>query len=73
MRGGTRLYSRLAPLQMWAIEDAGMPTLGMKSVLDEQEKELGSLSTEVQQFITTDVAAVNQRAQQLGLSYVIVK
>jgi photosystem II stability/assembly factor-like uncharacterized protein len=73
MRGGTRLYSRLAPLQMWAIEDAGLPTQGMKSVLDEQEKELASLASEVQQFLTQDVASVNQRAAQLGLAYVIVK
>jgi photosystem II stability/assembly factor-like uncharacterized protein len=73
MRGGTRLYSRLAPLQMWAIEDAGLPTAGMKSVLDEQEKELAALTGEVQQFITADVGALNQRAQSLGLSYVIVK
>jgi hypothetical protein len=25
MRGGTRLYSRLAPLQMWAVEAEGPP------------------------------------------------
>src|SRR5262249_19227440 len=37
MRGGTRLYSRLAPLQMWAIEAAGAPTAGMQHVLEQQE------------------------------------
>ena len=73
MRGGTRLYSRLAPLQMWAVEAEGAPTLGMKSVLEEQEQELAHLTTDVQQFITQDVAAVNERARQLGLAYVIVK
>jgi photosystem II stability/assembly factor-like uncharacterized protein len=73
MRGGTRLYSRLAPLQMWAIEDEGLPTLGMKTVLEEQENELASLAGEIQQFVTQDVVAVNQRAQQLGLAYIIVK
>jgi DNA-binding transcriptional MerR regulator len=73
MRGGTRLYSRLAPLQMWAVEDEGLPTLGMKTVLEEQEQELEALSAEVRRFITQDVAAVNQRAAQLGLAYVIVK
>jgi photosystem II stability/assembly factor-like uncharacterized protein len=73
MRGGTRLYSRLAPLQMWAIEDAGLPTMGMKSVLEEQEQELTALSSEVRQFISGDIGALNQRAQQLGLGYVIVK
>ena len=40
MRGGTRLYSRLAPLQMWAVEAEGPPTAGMTQVLDGQEKEL---------------------------------
>jgi hypothetical protein len=73
MRGGAHLYSRLAPLQMWAVEDAGTPTLGMKSVLEEEEQELASLAAEVQQFVSGDVASVNQRAQQLGLAYVIVK
>jgi photosystem II stability/assembly factor-like uncharacterized protein len=73
MRGGTRLYSRLAPLQMWAIEDEGLPTLGMNTVLEEQENELASLAGEIQQFVTQDVVAVNQRAQQLGLAYIIVK
>ena len=26
MRGGARLYSRLSPLQMWALESNGAPT-----------------------------------------------
>ena len=42
-RGGTRLYSRLSPLQMWAVEGDGMPTRGMQQVLEEQEKELAQL------------------------------
>src|SRR5262249_6696459 len=40
MRGGTKLYSRLAPLQMWAVEADGAPTAGMQQVLQEQEAEL---------------------------------
>ena len=35
MRGGARLYSRLSPLQMWAIESNGAPTAGMTQVLAE--------------------------------------
>ena len=46
MRGGTRLYSRLAPLQMWAIDAEGPPTAGMTQVLEAQEKELADLDRE---------------------------
>ncbi len=73
MRGGTRLYSRLSPLQMWSIEAAGAPTAGMTQVLTEQEKELVTLEAETKQFLSTDVASINQRASQLGLAYVILK
>lgn len=73
MRGGTRLYSRLAPLQMWSIEAAGPPTAGMTQVLAEEEKELTGLEAETKQFLSTDVASINQRASQLGLAYVILK
>jgi photosystem II stability/assembly factor-like uncharacterized protein len=73
MRGGTRLYSRLAPLEMWAVEAGGTPTTGMQQVLEQQEKELAALTAEAQQFITGDVASINQRATQLALPFVIVK
>jgi photosystem II stability/assembly factor-like uncharacterized protein len=73
MRGGARLYSRLAPLQMWAIESAGPPTAGMTQVLAEQEGELETLGTETQQLLSGDLAKINQRATQLNLPFVIVK
>jgi hypothetical protein len=73
MRGGTRLYSRLAPLQMWAIEAEGSPTAGMKQVLDEQEKELDALSGETDQFVKKDVAQLNERATKLAMPFVDVK
>jgi len=73
MKGGTRLYSRLAPLQMWAVEASGPPTAGMTQVLAEQEKELAALEQEAKQFFSTDVANVNQRASQLGLGYVVLR
>jgi hypothetical protein len=73
MRGGTRLYSRLSPLQMWSIEAAGAPTAGMTQVLGEQEKELAALETETKQFVSSDVVSINQRASQLGLAYVVLK
>jgi photosystem II stability/assembly factor-like uncharacterized protein len=73
MRGGARLYSRLSPLQMWALESNGAPTAGMTQVLTEQEKELAALETETKQFISGDVAKINHRATQLNLPFVITK
>ena len=71
MRGGTRLYSRLAPLQMWAIESDGPPTGGMLEVLEGQESELAALQRETQAFVATDVAAINAAAARLALPFVI--
>jgi hypothetical protein len=73
MKGGTRLYSRLAPLEMWAIEAEGVPTAGMQQVLEAEEQELAGLADQTRQFVTGDVAAINQRASQLGLPFVIVR
>ena len=72
MRGGTRLYSRLSPLLMWAIEGEAAPTTGMKQVVEEQEKELDQLERETQAFLKQDVAAINAAAAKLGLGYVVV-
>jgi hypothetical protein len=72
MRGGTRLYSRLAPLEMWAIEAEGVPTQGMQQVLQDQEQELASLAAETNQFMSRDVAAINQQAAQLGVAFITI-
>jgi hypothetical protein len=45
----------------------------MTQVLAEEEKELTGLEAETKQFLSTDVASINQRASQLGLAYVILK
>jgi hypothetical protein len=71
MRGGTRLYSRLSPLQMWAVEGEGAPTQGMQQVLAEQEKELAQLTREAEAFMAKEVAAVNTAAAKLSLPFVI--
>jgi photosystem II stability/assembly factor-like uncharacterized protein len=73
MRGGTRLYSRLVPLQMWAVEADSPPTAGMTQVLDVQEKELAELEQETRSFLEEDVGTLNDTASRLGLSYVVVK
>ena len=57
---------------MWAIEAAGMPTAGIQQVLQQQEQELATIAGETQQFLSGEVAALNQRASQLGLPFVIV-
>jgi hypothetical protein len=72
MRGGTRLYSRLAPLLMWSLDAEAPPTAGMLQVLEEQEKELAALETESKAFVSGDVAAINAQASKLGLAFVIV-
>jgi hypothetical protein len=71
MRGGTRLYSRLSPLQMWAIEGEGAPTAGMVQVLKEQEAELATLEKATQAWISAEVAPLNQRAEKLGIPFVV--
>src|SRR5258708_2663371 len=73
MRGGARLYSRLSPLQMWALESSGAPTAGMAQVLGEQERELAALESETQQFLSGDVEKINKGATQLNLPFVIIK
>ena len=71
MRGGTKLYSRLSPLQMWAIQAEGAPTAGMLQVLKEQETELAELERAAQSWVTTEVAALNQQAEKLGIQFVV--
>jgi hypothetical protein len=73
MRGGTRLYSRLAFLQMSIVEAEAAPTVGMTQVLAEEEKDLTALEAETRQFFTGDVAKINQRAAQLNVPFVIMR
>ena len=73
MRGGTKLYSRLSPLQMWAIEGEGAPTDGMRQVLGEQEQEMETLARDTDAFFSGDIAALNDGAAALRLPFVIVR
>jgi len=70
-RGGTRLYSRLSPLQMWAVEGDGLPTRGMQQVLTEQEKELAQFERETDGLIEKEVFNINALAAKLRLGFVI--
>jgi hypothetical protein len=73
MRGGTRLYSRLSPLEAWAVEAEGTPTAGMTHVLEEQEKELASLESETRTFLGQDVARINDAAAKLNVPFVVTQ
>ena len=73
MRGGTRLYSRLAPLHDWAVESEGAPTSGMTQVLEAQENELTQLERETRNFLEEEIGTLNAQAARLGLSFVIVR
>jgi photosystem II stability/assembly factor-like uncharacterized protein len=72
MKGGTRLYSRLAPLYSWAHEADGPPTQGMKEMAEEHRKELDRLACEWQSLLAGDIAALNTRARELNLGFVLV-
>jgi hypothetical protein len=70
-RGGTRLYSRLSPLLMWAVEGDGPPTGGMRLVLEEQEKELAEYERQTRAFFDTEIAALNTLAAKLNVPFVV--
>jgi hypothetical protein len=72
MRGGARLYSRLAPLLMWAIEGTGAPTQGMREVFAMERRELDELSARVDTLITGDLARLEAAAARLGVGTVVI-
>jgi hypothetical protein len=71
-RGGTQLYSRLAPLMEWSIGGAGAPTQGMREVFAAQTKELEGYEAELSGLLGKDLAALNQTAAQLGVPGIYV-
>ena len=71
MKGGARLYSRLAPLYSWVVEGAGAPTQGMREVYAEQRRELDGRLAELRRLLDQDLAAINGLAQRLGIAYVV--
>jgi photosystem II stability/assembly factor-like uncharacterized protein len=71
-RGGTQLYSRLAPLMDWSGGGEGAPTQGMREVLAAQVKELDGDEAELSGLLDKDLAALNQTASQLGVPGVYV-
>ena len=72
MKGGARLYSRLAPLFDWARDGSGAPTEGVHEVLAEQKKELNGYLGQFDTLISADLAKVNGLASKLGIGFVVV-
>ena len=71
-RGGSQLYSRMAPLMDWSAGGAGAPTQGMREVFAEQVKELDGYEAELTGLLGKDLAALNQTAAQLGVPGIYV-
>jgi photosystem II stability/assembly factor-like uncharacterized protein len=67
MKGGAKLYSRLAPLFDTAKTGDGAPTQGMRQVFAAQKKELDGDVAELQGLIDKDLAALNATAAKLSL------
>jgi photosystem II stability/assembly factor-like uncharacterized protein len=72
MKGGTKLYSRLAPLYTWAVEGDGAPTQGMREVFADQSKELDGDLGDLRRLLDESLGAINTLARRLGIDYVIV-
>ena len=58
-RGGSQLYSRMAPLMDWSAGGAGAPTQGMREVFAAQVKELDGYEAELAGLLGKDLAALN--------------
>jgi photosystem II stability/assembly factor-like uncharacterized protein len=73
MKGGTRLYSRLAPLMDWITAGSGAPTSGMRQVFAEQDKELAGYAGQWDSLVSVDLAGLSKEASRLGIGFVVVK
>jgi hypothetical protein len=69
--GGAKLYSRLAPLYSRAQEGDGAPTEGMRQVRAMLESELDALETEWKGLLEKDLPALNGRAREAGVGFVV--
>jgi len=71
-RGGTKLYSRMAPLMDWSSNGEGAPTEGMRQVFAAQQQELARFEGEMAALFGKDLAALNAQAAQLGVPGIYV-
>jgi hypothetical protein len=73
MKGGARLYSRIAPLMDWVSTGDGPPTDGMKQVFTAQDKELAAFGGEWDSLLSIELLGLNKEAAKLGVGLVIIK
>ena len=71
MKGGTKLYSRLAVLYSDVQDADGLPTQGMLEVYAAQKKELDGYESELNSLLSVDLAAINEAARKLNLPFII--
>jgi photosystem II stability/assembly factor-like uncharacterized protein len=69
---GARLYSRVGPLLSGVLEGSGPPTEGQKSVFADQVKEIDSIEAEWRALLTEDLAGLEKRGKDAGVSGVVV-
>ena len=70
--GGAKLYSQLAPLYSFVNEADGAPTEGMRRVAEELRGRLAAREDEIRTLLEQDVAALNRKAAELDVPYVVV-
>ena len=70
-RGGSQLYSRMAPLLDSAKEPDGVPTQGTREVFAAQKSELDGHEKELSRLVESELAAINEAAKGLGLPHIV--
>jgi len=71
-RGGAKLYSKLSPLLEWVDDADGAPTQGMREIYAELAREMKQYEDEWKGIASADLAALDQKARDLGTSYVVL-
>jgi photosystem II stability/assembly factor-like uncharacterized protein len=72
LKGGTKLYSRLAFLYATALDGDGPPTQGMKEVYTEHAQELKACLELWEKFLKDDLAPLNETAKKNDWPVILV-
>ena len=72
MRGGAKLYSRLAPLYTSVTEGEGAPTRAMRELAAQMRGELDARLAEWRAIVGTEVPAFTARARELAPDLVVL-
>ncbi len=68
---GAKLYSRLSPLFAWVVAGDGPPTDGARQVFADLQQEQRRCEAEAASLVQTELPKLEQRAQQLGVGFVV--